>query len=285
MITESDDAQQRSDDRTVLVWSVLVSGFVNLMVWMVAAWTIVASMRAIATPSVRPTPEMFMVASTSIHVAPHSHPVPQRPQTQPSHQQQQVQPKRPQPQPQPTAPRRTVPTPEAKPTEIARIVPSAPPQPRSAPKRTQQASLAEQLAQQEVAFQREAQQLNAQNAPLSVATIDPNQRASAVKQFHINFSGDSELQDRGEGVMMPLRSWTDNGLHCYYGRYYWQYPTGGTEVANVPWPFCFTPRDDPFPRGVRQFPFPLPLPGYRVPPGTYLYPIEKEVYEAWLAHQ
>jgi hypothetical protein len=284
MITESDDAQQRSDDRTVLVWSVLVSGFVNLMVWMAATWAIVASMQAIAQPRERRPLQTFMVASTSIHIAHHSHPVPQRPQTRPSVQQQpQRQPQR--PQPQPTVQRRAVPTPAAQPTELARIVQSAPPQPRSAPKRSQQAALAEQLAQQEVAFQREAQQLNAQNAPLSIATIDPHQRDSAVHQFHMNFSGETELAGRGEGYLLPLRSWSDNGMHCYYGRYYWQYPTGGTEIANIPWPFCFLPSEDPIARGIRVFPFPKPLPGYRVPSGTYLYPIEKDVYNYWISTQ
>ncbi len=285
MITETDDAQQQSDDRTVMVWSLLVSAFVNIMTWMVAAWTIAVTMQAIATPHEQPK-ELFMVASSSIHISQHSHPVPEQPQTRPVQPVQPVQPKHQvQPTPQPTPEKTAVPTPQAQPTELARIVKSAPPQPRSAPKRVQQATLAEQLAQQQVAFQHEAQQLNAQNAPLSIATIDPNQRDSAMKQFRMNFSGNTELEGKGEGYLYPLRRWIDGGLHCYYGRYYWQYPTGGTEIANIPWPFCFAPNQDPIARGIRQFPFPWPLPGYRVPSGTYLYPIEKDVYEAWLQSQ
>ncbi|HTU71502.1 MAG TPA: hypothetical protein VMF11_14460 [Candidatus Baltobacteraceae bacterium] len=277
MISETDDQRQASDDRATVVWSLLVSGFINLMVWMLAAWGVALRLHAMmAAPEHHPQ-ETFMVASSSIHIAPHSHPVPQ---TQPVPVRQQ----RAQPPPK-ALPRRVVKQPEAQPTEIARIEPTAPPQPRSAPKKVRQGTLAEQLAQQEVAFQHEAQQLNAQQAPLSIATIDPNQRAAATRSYHMNFSGTTELQGHGEGFLIPLRAWGENGMHCYYGQYHWLYPTGGTEVANIPWAFCFPPNDDPIARGIREFPFPLPLPGYRVPAGTYLYPIEKEVYDFWLAHQ
>jgi hypothetical protein len=32
-------------------------------------------------------------------------------------------------------------------------------------------------------------------------------------------------------------------------------------------------------------PFPLPLAGYRLPPGTDLPPIEKDVYARWISEQ
>lgn len=278
MITEADNQQERSDDRATMVWSLLVSGFANLMFWMLIAWGVALRMQAIQVAQERPE-ETFMVASSSIHIAQRSHPIPQQQHPSPVDAQRSQ-------QRQPKAAQREAgtPQPSAEPTEIARIVASAPPQPKSAPKKQNQGSLAEQLAQQQVAFQREAQQLNSHNAPLSIATIDPAQRESATKQYHMNFSGNQELAGKGEGYLIPLQRWIgDNGAHCYYGQYYWLYPTGGTEVDNIPWPFCFSPGNDPIARGIRQFPFPLPPAGYQLPAGRYLYPIERDVYEAWLA--
>ncbi|HTZ53832.1 MAG TPA: hypothetical protein VMB20_02125 [Candidatus Acidoferrum sp.] len=278
MITEADETQERSEDRTTLVWSLLVSGFVNLMLWMVIAWGVALRMQAIQTAQERPE-ETFMVASSSVRIAQHSHPVPQRQNPSPldAQKSQQRQPKRAQRE-------AATPQPTAEPTELARIVPKAPPQPHAAPKQQKQGSLAEELAQQQVAFQREAQQLNSQHAPLSIATIDPAQRESASKQYRVNFSGSQELAGKGEGYLIPLQRWLDeNGNHCYYGRYTWLYPTGGTEVDNIPWPFCFLPNNDPIARGIRQFPFPLPMAGYQLPSGRYLFPIERDVYEAWLS--
>lgn len=279
MITEADDLQEHNDDRATWLWAMLVSGFVNLLAAILISWGISQRMQAIQTVQERPE-ETFMVASSSINIARRSHPVPQQrdPSPRDAQKSQQQQPKRAQRE-------AATPQPTAEPTEIARIVPRAPPQPRSAPKKQNQGSLAEELAQQQVAFQHEAQQLNAQHAPLSVATIDPAQRESASKQYRINFSGNRELEGMGEGYLIPLQRWIgENGSHWYYGQYYWIYPTGGTEVANIPWPFCFTPASDPIVRGIRQFPFPLPRPGYQLPAGTYLYPIEKDVYSAWLTH-
>jgi hypothetical protein len=236
-------------------------------------------MQAIQTAQAHPE-VTFMVASSSVHIAAHSHPVQPQPNPQPvvAQKSQQEQPKRAQRE-------AATPQPKAQPTEIARIVPSAPPQPKSAPKKQNQGSLAEQLAQQQVAFQREAQQLNSQHAPLSVATIDPAQREAAIKQYPMNFSGNQELAGKGEGFVLPLQRWIDHGYHCYYVQYQWLYPTGGTEIGNVPWPFCYPPNNDLIARGLRRIPFQPPPPGYQLPAGTYLYPIEKDVYEAWLAEQ
>lgn len=276
MISEREDQHERNDERATLVWSLLVSGFVNLMGWMVVAWTIAVRTHAMAVAQKEPQ-ETFMVTSSSMHIAQHSRPVPQQPNHQPATQQQSQRPK--------AAPQRRQPAPKAEPTEIARIMPTAPPQPRSAPKRTQQATLAEELAQQQVAFEHEAQQLNQQHGPISIATIDPSQRQSAVRTYRMNFGGNAELRDRGEGILSNvLRAWIDpdTGLHCYYIQYTWLYPTGGTEVANVPWPFCYPPSGDLIARGLRRIPLQFPPAGYHLPAGAYLYPIEKAVYETWL---
>ena len=285
MITETEDPQQRDDDRTTLVWSLLVSGFANLMVWIVLGWAIIAHIRTLAPVQERPeiitvTTQMMhapMVASSSQHLAARSHPIP-RSQQEPQHQAQ------PEPNHKSVAMNlAATPKPQERPTELARTTPNGTPVPHSAPKRTE--ALAEVLAQQQAAFAKEADALNAKNGPISVATIDPNQRESASKSYRMNLSGNTEIQGQGFGFLDPLERWISNGLHCYKGRYHWLYPTGATEVANIPWPFCYPPGADPIARGLRQFPFPLPLAGYRLPAGTFLDPIEKDVYESWLAHQ
>ncbi|HTV93293.1 MAG TPA: hypothetical protein VMG98_11290 [Verrucomicrobiae bacterium] len=277
MISERDDEQERSDDRATLMWSLLVSGFLNLMGWMFVAWTIAVRTHAMAVAQNPPPQETFMVTSSSMRIAQRSHPVPRQANQQPATQQQAQRPAA------ATQPRQ--PEPKAQPTEIARITPSAPPQPRSAPKRTQQATLAETLAQQQVAFEHEAQQLNQQHGPISIATIDPSQRESATHQYRINFGGNSELRGRGEGILSEvLRAWIEpgTGRHCYYIQYQWLYPAGGIEQGDVPWPFCYPPNADLIGRGIRTIPIETPPPGYQLPAGTELYPIEKQVYEAWL---
>ena len=284
MITETDDQQQqRDDDRTTLVWSLLVSGFANLMVWIVLGWAIIMHIRTLAPVQERPeivtvttqTMNAPMVASSSQHHAARSHPIPQTRQ-EPSHQAQ------PEPQHKSVAMNlAATPRPQEQPTELARTTPNGTPQPRSAPKRT--AALAEELAQQQAAFQKEAAALNAKNGPISVATIDPNQRQSASKSYRINLSGNAELRGHGWGMLSSvLKAWVYEGKHCYYIQYTWLYPTGGTEIGNVPWPFCYPPTNDPIARHEPRIDILSPPSGYQFPAGTVLYPIEKEVYEAWL---
>jgi hypothetical protein len=264
MITEPEDPQERSNDRATLAWSLLVSTFLNLMGCMLIAWTVASRTHAM-TVAENPPQETFIVSSSSMRIVQPSRPVQQQPVRQ-----------------APTQQRR--PEPRAEPTEIARITPNAPPQPRSAPRRMRQATLAETLAQQQVAFEHEAQQLNQQHGPIAIATIDPSQRAPSMQTYHITFGGDADVHDRGQGFYHTLKAWIDpaDGQHCYYIQYQWDYPTGGTEVADVPWPFCYPPTADLIGRGFRSIPMQLPPDGYKLPAGTDLYPIEKEAYEAWL---
>ncbi len=182
----------------------------------------------------------------------------------------------------------TLPRPAAVPAAAA---PKTPPTPQASPRPTaarvdrQATTLSETLARQQAAFQRETQAINANRVPLSNATIDPNNSPRSQQTYKMDFSGLPHETGPGYGYLTPVQSWTDRGLDCYYGHYDWEYPSGGTESANIPWAFCYTPREDPIPRGLRQFPFPLPLPGYRLPAGTQLEPVEKHVYQLWLSTQ
>jgi outer membrane biosynthesis protein TonB len=173
MITERDDQLERDDDRATLVWSLLVSGFVNLMLWVVLAWVIAFRTHDMAMAQAQRL-ETFTVTSSSLNIAKRTQPVPAQPNQRVDAQRQPTR----QPQPKPVQPaKQETPKPQAQPTELAHITPHGTPQPHSAPKKQSQGTLAEELAQNEVAFQHEAQQINAQHSVLSVATIDPNQRA------------------------------------------------------------------------------------------------------------
>jgi hypothetical protein len=280
MISEPDYENLRTlqHDRTAQVWSLAVSVFLNLLVWMLVSWH--GFMHMVGAKDAQKPEQMIVMNSSQLEIR---QPQPQYalPERHAATAQSKEQPLK---KPEHAAEKQPVPKPEAQPTELAQIRPNAPPQPRSAP-RQRAASLAEELAQQEVAFQQEARQLNANRSPISVATADPNARDTENTPFHAAFAGTRILQGKGDGFLVPLRHWRSEGLNCYYGRYYWTYPTGGEEIAVIPWPFCYDPADDPIAHGVREFPFPLPLSGYRLPAGTPLQPIEKDVYEDWLAHQ
>jgi outer membrane biosynthesis protein TonB len=277
MITEQDD--QRQNDRAVMAWSLVVSLAINLAILALSLW--LSGLNVLLPKEQEPE----LAVSTSIirleKTVPEAHQNFTPPKPQPQEPRQPQQPKQ-QTQPQPRHEDRQ---PRAQPTEIARIVDHAPPQPKPAKTAAHQATLAEQLAQQQAMFNREAQQLREERQPLSAATIDPNQRPAASRSYSMNISGLQHANGPGEGYLTPLQRWIDGGQHCYYGRYDWVYPDGSTEEANIPWAFCFPPNADPIARGIHQFPFPLPLPGYRLPPGTELQPIERSVYSSWLSMQ
>jgi hypothetical protein len=231
--------------------------------------------------------EPHLITSSSIIHLDKDRPVP-HPNTQPPQPVAQPVPPRPQP-PQPVQPQvrpkaQPASKPPEQPKEEARIVQHAAPQPRAAPQTQRQATLAEQLAQQQAAFEKQTEAMRASRNPLSVATIDPSQRESSTKSYAMNISGIEHATGPGEGLLTPLQSWHDHGYNCYYGRYDWIYPDGAMEHANIPWPFCYAPAQDPIARGIREFPFPLPPPGYRTSP-TDLAPIEQRVYQAWLSMQ
>ena len=281
MISENDEVQ-RERDRANLAWSILWSLPVTVAFWFFLTGVLAVHPGALLKflmPRTEPTPEMVVMSTAKIDLE--RRPVPQPPQrvTQQQTPQQQR-------QPAPKAEEKAPPTPQAQPTELSRLEPSAPPQPSSAPKKTRQATLAEQLAQQQVAFQHEADQLNAQRAPLSAATIDPNQRASSQQPFEMDIPGLPGEPRRGEGIIEPSDMERVRGYDCYTGgTYRLRYFDGKYETGSIPWPFCYPPRLDPFLQRYRRFAMPLPLPGYRLPPGIQLQPAAKETYDEWLSEQ
>lgn len=274
MISQPDfqNLENAKDERAARAWSIGASIVLNVLVWSLVSWRVLVHLTSIGAQ--KPEQTLIVTASQLRVEQPARQPEPQRHAAPPPRSQAPVR-----------AQIKEPPRPQTAPKELAHIQAHAPPQPVDAPRRLQAASLAEQLAQQQVAFQNEARELNANRSATSVATADPNAHDTTGSQFHASFSGTAVLEGKGDGYLEPLKWWKYNGQNCYYGKYYWTYPTGGMEIAIIPWAFCFDPREDPIAHGIHEFPFPLPLPGYHLPAGTQLAPIEKDVYEDWLAHQ
>ena len=163
--------------------------------------------------------------------------------------------------------------------ELAREVVHAPPQ---APQRPRPVVVAP-IQRDQTAFANEVAQLNKQNDPHAIPTIDPASRESSSKSYSFGAGQSNNGEDRGNGIITPIRSWQDRGMDCYYARYEYSYPNGSMESATIPWPLCFDPGSDPFHLPPHPMPLPPPMTGYTLPPGTDLQPIEKAVYEDWAA--
>jgi hypothetical protein len=265
MISERDDEQQGG--RGTLLWSFLASMLVNILIW--TAFTGRFSfLRAIATQQPE---ETFIVSSSSIHIerrtipqprsVPHSSRAMPRPLTR---------------QPRVTRPKRAARRPESRPAEIARALPAASPQPRPGKQREQ--SLSEQLALQSALFAQEAARLNAQHAPISIATMAP-QQPETYQRSYIDASG-ANAREQVEALLLPKQHWFDASLSCYYVHYYAQWSGGGSEEGNIPWPVCY-PRDHDAMLPLNHphvLPVPAPPIGYVLPPGISLTPLLRQIY-------
>jgi hypothetical protein len=142
-------------------------------------------------------------------------------------------------------------------------------------------SVPSKLERDEAGYAREVAQLNAQNDPRAIPTIDPASQESPTKSYAFDVPSSLRGDEHGNGIITPTRSWQQDGNDCYYGRYEFTYPDGATESGDIVWPFCYDPGTDPFRQPPHPIPFPLPLLGFKLPPDAQLPPIEKQVYEQW----
>jgi len=160
--------------------------------------------------------------------------------------------------------------------ELAKVEPHAAPQP------PHPLTLKERLQRDRAQFGREVAQLNSGNDPHAIATIDPGSQESSTKTYAFQIPSSLRGQEHGNGFITPTTSWKDHGLDCYYGHYDYTYPDGAEESGAIAWPFCYDPGLDPFKEPPHPMPFPPPLVGYVLPPGTYLPPLEKDFYDHWI---
>ena len=141
------------------------------------------------------------------------------------------------------------------------------------------------LERDQAGFAREVAQLNEQNDPHAIPTIDPASRQSTTKKYTFSIPSSLRGDEHGNGIITPRESWKENGLDCYYGHYEFTYPDGATESGDIVWPFCFDPGSDPFKQPPHPIPFPPPLIGFKLSANAEaeLPPQEKQVYRAWAA--
>lgn len=160
------------------------------------------------------------------------------------------------------------------PRELARIIPRARVSvPRFAPRHADSTSIVSDAAlqQQTLAYTKTIARLRAQNNPVLSAARTP-QRPAAPKPERFDFSGSFGAY-AGDGILEPVRSWTDGPYDYYYLRYWVTYPDGTSETGYVPWPVRYLPRVDPFRLHYPHMPLPGPLPDFVLPPDTNMHPL------------
>jgi hypothetical protein len=162
--------------------------------------------------------------------------------------------------------------------ELAKQIANAPPQP---PPPRHRPTLQTRIERDANGYANEVAQLNKQDDPHSIPTIDPSSRGSSTKSYSFDVASLNSGDEHGNGIITPTQSWHAQGEDCYYGRYEFTYPDGAMETGNIVWPFCYDPGSDPFKLPPHPMPFPLPLPGFKLPADTQLPPIEKQVYDEW----
>lgn len=249
MITESDVYQDNRS--TALAWALLLSFVFNVAGWMLGLWIFY-----LVSHFVRPQPQEreYEVASTSVTLYKRVIPQPQRvaPRTT---SQSMVQPA---PQPQR----------EAIHEQPRPLVSQAPHPP----------TLAQRLAMQQQEFERTANAMHAANQPLSIATIAPKP-PTAIHRSYMDLNG-VDSHEHVEAVLVAIDHWNADGMSCYYVRYTAQFSGGGNEDGTIPWPVCYPVTHDamlPLNR-IHDLPIPSPPYGYRLPPGTPLSPLLREIY-------
>ncbi len=266
MITERDDNPR--NDRAPLAWSLLVSVLLNLLIWSLVTGRFGIFLRNLRRDE---QPKEFVISSSALQIEPKT--VPQ-PRAQPAR------PQAVQPPAQPAQTRHAIPQPQAQPTELAHIVPKAPPQPRTARTVQRPATLAEQLAQQQVQFTREAQRMDQRNSPISIAT-PRHFKPSTFQRTYMDMYG-KKSQENVMALLTPLpgEHWYANGMSCYYVHYDAQFSGGGTEDGDIPWPVCYPAAHDAMLPLDRPHALPVPAPpiGFRLPPNATLGPLMRDIY-------
>ena len=258
MITESDVYQEHPG--TTFTWALLASLLFNILAWVLALW--LANVRLVL-PQPQIQEREYQVSTTSMtlsrHIVPqqaHSVVPPAVPRPQREQQRQQQQ--------------HVAVTPTHAPPETPRPIASAAQHPLT---------VAESIQTQQQNLEKVAEEMRAARAPLGIATMQPRPPATYRQSFTINLPGSEP--DQFTGLLTPVKSWAEGGLHCYYLHYIAQWSGGTSEQGIIPWQACYAAGSDPFPTE-RRTRIPAPPPGYRLPQDATIGPWLRGLYEAWL---
>lgn len=128
------------------------------------------------------------------------------------------------------------------------------------------------MGEQQALFEKTIAQARRDADPVLSAAKAAPAAPAAPKRYTIDFSG-SFGTPHAEGVLTPVKSWRNGPYTYYYVQYSVQYADGSTETGYVPWPIRYLPAVDPFLQHWEHFPLPVPLPDFKLPPGTNLHPL------------
>ncbi len=134
-----------------------------------------------------------------------------------------------------------------------------------------------QLQAQTQAFQQTIAQAKAANDPVAGAAGN-NVTPASNKRYTLNIEGNFG-KPQPEGVLYPLKRWTQDGYVYYYVRYLAEYADGATESGIVPWPVRFPENADPFANGRHRMPLPGPMQDYVASSGGSMTPLIKNCYD------
>ena len=245
-----------------LFWYTLLSAAFHIVALTLVTTWLVQMVLHVPQPKAQ-APPMLVTISSAQRIAPRPHPVRARhPRQQPEHVQ---------PQQQPRIARVERAPPQAQRPELStrkRVAYVAPKMQTLTPR---------QIDEQTRAFQQTIAEARRANDPVAGAANDAVTPA-APKRYALNIQGD-EGKPTPEGILYPLKRWTDGPYVYYYVRYDAVYADGTPESGDVPWPIRFPIADDPFAKDRHRMPLPGPLPDYVLPSGVTLAPLVKNCYD------
>jgi hypothetical protein len=167
--------------------------------------------------------------------------------------------------------------------ELSRTVPHTVPQatpvpksvrvafePQHQPERAAQTSGAatltpQQLAQLNADFSKTISQARSLENPLRA----PDRPPVSQTRYRLQFAGATGTLGLCEGRWWPIKNWQEGSFDYYYAAYECVWPDGTYEDGGVPWPLSYPASRDPLVYPLEEeIPLPGPPNGWRLPPGT-----------------
>ncbi|MBV9277098.1 MAG: hypothetical protein JOZ97_02575 [Candidatus Eremiobacteraeota bacterium] len=118
----------------------------------------------------------------------------------------------------------------------------------------------------------------AANNPLSISKVE--RAPTATTRVNYNFAGSQAASRHGDGILYPVKRWTQGRVVYYLLRYTVHYASGDYEAGDVPWPVHYTIGADPFAQGSEgeRIPLPGPSPDFVASADTMMKPLIAHCY-------
>ncbi len=259
---------RRSRRGRAMFWYVLASALFHILT---VATVIGLVARSVFAPEPSPSPEIVSI-SNAVRIEHRTHPVPaHNPIPRPVHPAAQPAREAVREQPREVAQRRPVDKPPAQRPELSKVAYTRTYTHPSSSLTTQEIQAQTQAFAQTIAAARAA------NNPVAGAANDQIAPA-APKHYTLNITGD-QGRPQPEGILYPLKRWTQGAYVFYYVRYLAQYADGTSETGIVPWPISFPINADPFAHGQHRMPLPGPMSDFVAGADVEMKPLVKNCYD------